>query len=63
MAGNPPEKPEKSKSRSEAQRQNANALIASKLRGYYDGIIEEGTPDHLLELLERLQEAENKANK
>jgi Anti-sigma factor NepR len=63
MAGDPPEKPEKSKTRSETQRQNANALIASKLRGYYDGIIQEGTPAHFLDLLERLQEAESKGGK
>jgi hypothetical protein len=61
MAGKAPGKPEKSKTRSDSQRQNANALIASKLRGYYDGIIEEGTPSHLLDLLERLHEAEAKA--
>ncbi|TPP06629.1 NepR family anti-sigma factor [Rhizobium glycinendophyticum] len=63
MAGTPPDRPEKSKTRSDTQRQNANALIATKLRGYYDGIIEEGTPTHLLDLLERLQEAEIKAKK
>lgn len=63
MAGTPPDKPEKSKTRSDTQRQNANALIASKLRGYYDGIINEGTPAHLLDLLERLQEAETNAKK
>ncbi len=63
MAGTPPDRPEKSKTRSDTQRQNANALIASKLRGYYDGIINEGTPAHLLDLLERLQEAETNAKK
>ena len=63
MAGNPPGKPEKSKTRSDTHRQNANALISSKLRGYYDGIIEEGTPAHLLDLLERLHEAEAKSKK
>lgn len=63
MARTPPDKPEKSKTRSDTQRQNANALIASKLRGYYDGIINEGTPAHLLDLLERLQEAETNAKK
>jgi Anti-sigma factor NepR len=63
MAGKPPGKPEKSKTGSDHQRQNANALIASKLRGYYDGIIEEGTPDHLLDLLERLHDAESKSKK
>ncbi len=63
MTGKKPEPPEKPKTRSETHRQNANALIASKLRGYYDGIIEEGTPTHLLDLLERLQQAEAKAKK
>ncbi|MHA7967931.1 NepR family anti-sigma factor [Rhizobium sp. CAU 1783] len=38
--------------------QNANALIAMKLRGYYDSIIEEGTPPQFLDLLERLDKAE-----
>ncbi|MCM2398293.1 hypothetical protein NBH19_19665 [Rhizobium sp. S95] len=42
----------------ETRRQNDNALIASKLRSYYDSIIEEGTPPHFLDLLERLDEAE-----
>jgi hypothetical protein len=60
MAERPPEKP-KSKKTSEAQRQNANAHIASGLRGYYDSIIDEGTPKHLLDLLEQLQEAEQKS--
>jgi hypothetical protein len=63
MAGKPSGKPEKSKTGSDPQRQNANALIASKLRNYYDGIIEEGTPDHLLDLLERLHDAESKSKK
>ncbi|WP_156318467.1 NepR family anti-sigma factor [Rhizobium sp. AAP43] len=55
------DKSDKSKSSTEG-RKNADALIASKLRGYYDSIVEEGTPDHLLDLLERLQEAERKMN-
>ncbi len=62
MAEGPP-KDTKTKKLSEAQRQNANALIASKLRGYYDSIIEEGTPPHLLDLLERLHDAESKLKK
>ncbi|WP_246780395.1 NepR family anti-sigma factor [Rhizobium sp. AQ_MP] len=44
-----------------AQKQNVNALIATKLRGYYDSIIEEGTPPHLLDLLEQLHNAETEA--
>jgi hypothetical protein len=63
MAEGPADKPAKPKKLSEAQRQNDNALIASKLRGYYDSIIEEGTPSHLLDLLERLQEAETNGKK
>jgi hypothetical protein len=60
MAKRPPEEP-KSKKISEAQRQNANAHIASSLRGYYDSIIDEGTPKHLLNLLDQLHEAELKS--
>jgi hypothetical protein len=63
MAEGPADKSAKSKKPSEAQRQNANAMIASKLRGYYDGIIDEGTPSHLLDLLERLHDAESKAKR
>ncbi len=63
MAEGPADKPVKPNKLSEAQRQNSNALIASKLRGYYDGIIEEGTPPHLLDLLERLSEAETRSKK
>ena len=60
MAEGPSDK-QKSKKLSEAQRQNTNALIASKLRGYYDSIVEEGTPSHLLDLLEPLHDAEAKS--
>lgn len=38
----------------------SNAFISSKLRTYYDNIVEEGTPDHLIDLLQRLDEAEKK---
>ena len=58
-----PDKPAKPKKLPAARRQNDNALIATKLRGYYDSIIEEGTPPHFLDLLERLQDAETKAKK
>ncbi|MCM2475997.1 hypothetical protein HGO38_21205 [Rhizobium sp. CG5] len=44
----------------DAQKENASTLIATKLRGYYESIVEEGTPDHFLDLLERLDEAERK---
>ncbi len=60
MAEGPPDG-NKSKKLSEAKRQNTNAFIASKLRGYYDSIVDEGTPSHLLELLEKLHDAEAKA--
>jgi len=62
MAEGPPDKP-RTKKPSDAGRQNSHALIASKLRGYYDSIIDEGTPPHLLELLERLHEAETQSRK
>jgi hypothetical protein len=56
--------PEKTKDRkakpkrSDTARGLSSTLIASKLRGYYDSIVEEGTPKHLLELLQRLDDAE-----
>lgn len=40
---------------------NANALITARLRGYYDSIVEEGTPDYLLDLLQKLDEAERQS--
>lgn len=63
MAEGPSDKPAAPKKLSAAHRQNSNALIASKLRGYYDSIVEEGTPSHLLNLLERLHDAESKTKK
>lgn len=41
-----------------------NASISRKLRDFYDAVQEEGIPDRFLNLLERLEEAENaqKAN-
>ena len=36
-------------------------LIASKLRQFYDNVAAEGTPEALLDLLERLDEAERRA--
>lgn len=60
MAEGPPDG-NKSKKLSEAKRQTTNAFIASKLRGYYDSIVDEGTPSHLLELLEKLHDAEAEA--
>lgn len=41
-----------------SNKQEANAMIARKLRGYYDSIIGEGTPPAFLDLLERLDQAE-----
>lgn len=49
---------EKQKRKDEAKKDNSGTLIASKLRSYYDSIVEEGTPDHFLDLLERLDAAE-----
>lgn len=46
----------------EARSDISNAFISSKLRTYYDNIVEEGTPDHLIDLLQRLDEAEKKLN-
>lgn len=63
MAEGPADKPAKTEKPTQAQRQNDNALIGTKLRGYYDSIVEEGTPSHLLDLLERLQDAETKGKK
>lgn len=60
MAEGPPDG-NKSKKLSEAKRQTTNAFIASKLRGYYDSIVDEGTPSHLLELLDKLHDAEAEA--
>lgn len=51
---------EKQKKTTDVQKDNASTLIATKLRGYYESIVEEGTPDHFLDLLERLDEAERK---
>ncbi len=41
-----------------SRKQDANAMIAQRLRGYYDSIIDEGTPPAFLDLLERLDKAE-----
>lgn len=38
-------------------------MISSKLRSFYDGIVEEGTPDGLMDLLEKLDAAEQAAAK
>lgn len=54
---------DKQKKTTDAQKENASALIATKLRGYYESIVEEGTPDHFLDLLERLDAAERRNNK
>lgn len=49
---------ERNKKVADSRRENVNAMISSKLRSYYDSIVEEGTPDHILDLLQRLDEAE-----
>ncbi|ACM39019.1 conserved hypothetical protein [Allorhizobium ampelinum S4] len=36
-------------------------MIAARLKTYYDELVEEGTPDHFLDLLERLDAAEQAA--
>ncbi|MNT63869.1 NepR family anti-sigma factor [Ciceribacter selenitireducens] len=41
-----------------SRKQDANTMIAQRLRGYYDSIIDEGTPPAFLDLLERLDKAE-----
>lgn len=38
-----------------------NASISRKLREFYDAVQEEGIPDRLLDLLERLDQAEKNA--
>lgn len=48
------------KNASASGRENVNELITAKLRNYYDSVVDEGTPDHLLDLLQRLDEAERK---
>jgi len=37
----------------------AHGDISRKLRALYDSVQDEGIPDHLLDLLEKLDEAEN----
>ncbi|MGG7519285.1 NepR family anti-sigma factor [Allorhizobium undicola] len=44
-----------------AEMTTADALISSKLRNFYDSIVEQGTPDHFLDLLEKLDAAERAA--
>ncbi|MBP1851440.1 NepR family anti-sigma factor [Rhizobium halophytocola] len=41
---------------------NGDQMIASTLKRFYDGLVDEGTPDGLMDLLERLDEAERKAS-
>jgi len=49
--------------RSDTAGELSKTLIASKLRGYYDSIVEEGTPPQFLDLLERLDQAERSSTK
>ncbi|HCL65583.1 MAG TPA: hypothetical protein DIC56_12235 [Rhizobium sp.] len=62
---NPSKTTDRNNSRKSAglQSDKSNALIAAKLRGYYDSIVDEGTPDHFLDLLERLDAAEQESMK
>ncbi len=41
---------------------SGRAVISRKLRELYDAVQEEGIPDKFLDLLEKLDEAESKAN-
>jgi hypothetical protein len=41
--------------------EKATGLIEGSLKTFYDGIVEEGTPDRLLDLLEKLDAAEKAA--
>ncbi|WP_417679795.1 NepR family anti-sigma factor [Roseibium sp.] len=43
--------------------QKAQETITLKLREYYDAVEDEGIPDRFLDLLEKLDEAEKKAEK
>ncbi|MHB0952409.1 MAG: NepR family anti-sigma factor [Allorhizobium sp.] len=52
-----------SRKKADPQSDKSHALIAAKLRGYYDSIVDEGTPDHFLDLLERLDAAEQESMK
>ncbi len=51
----------KNKATSGSSNPDGNALIASTLRGYYESIVEEGTPDQILDLLQKLDEAERQS--
>ena len=53
---------DKDKSTAAGGDQNGNALIESKLRSFYESVVEEGTPEQILDLLQRLDEAERKSN-
>lgn len=41
--------------------QGFDRMISNKLRRLYDEVVDEGTPDRLLDLLERLEAAERAA--
>lgn len=43
--------------------QGVDRMISNKLRRLYDEVVEEGTPDRLLDLLEKLEAAELAAAK
>jgi len=53
--------PKAAKKPTKQSRADANATIALKLKSYYDEIVEEGTPDHFLDMLEKLDAAERAA--
>ena len=61
MPSQKPGRDENPKAKNGSKRPDGHALIASTLRGYYESIVEEGTPDQILDLLHRLDEAERQS--
>lgn len=52
----------KSKTTSENGTRGSADMITGRLREFYDSVIEEGTPDFLLSLLDQLETAEKAAH-
>ena len=61
MPSQKPGRDEKNKAKIGSSNPDGHALIASTLRGYYESIVEEGTPDQILDLLHRLDAAERQS--
>lgn len=58
------EKPGGNRQRNDTEiAQGFDRIISNKLRRLYDDVVEEGTPAHLLDLLEKLEAAERAAGK